>query len=482
VDASGNLFIAATWLDQVFKATPAGNFTLVAGNGTQGFGGDGGPAARAILSVPYGVAADSHGNVFIADSGNARIRRVDGVTGIITTVAGNYVSGQNSSGFSGDGGPATSAQFAGPWGVALDANGNLFIADSGNNRIRRVDAASGVVTTVAGNGDADFSGDGGAATGASLFAPFGVAVDARGNVLVADSGNSRVRRVDAATAIITTAAGDGNLGFSGDGGPATSADLVPWNVAVDSLGDLFIADNGSGRVRRVDASSGTINTVVGGGSGGDGGAATSAVLINPENVAVDSSGNLFIADTINRRVRQVDASTGIIGTVAGNGTAGTTAAGVLATNSSVGPEGVAVDTQGNVFIADGFVIHRVDAVTGIITTVAGDGNAGFSGDGGLATSASFDLAQAVAVDADDNLFIADMDNQRIRRVDGTTGIITTVAGSGAPNSSGLVPVGFSGDGGPATSAQLANPWAVALDAHGNLFIADELNYGNNILA
>ena len=206
----------------------------------------------------------------------------------------------------------------------------------------------------------------------------------------------------------------------------------PRNVAVDSLGNLFIADYEGARVRRVDASSGTINTVVGGGSGGDGGAATGAVLIYPENVAVDSSGNLFIADTINRRVRQVDASTGIIGTVAGNGTAGSTATGGPATNASVFPVGVAVDTQGNAFIADGYVIHRVDAVTGIITTVAGDGNSGFSGDGGPATSASFNLAQAVAVDAHDNLFIADLNNQRVRRVDGTTGIITTVAGNGGP--------------------------------------------------
>jgi sugar lactone lactonase YvrE len=338
-----------------------------------------------------------------------------------------------------------------------------------------VDAASGIITTVAGNGATGFSGDGGAATSASLFAPLGVAVDTLGNVFIADLDNSRIRRVDAKTGIITTVAGDGNLGFSGDGGPTTGANLVPLNVAVDSQDDLYIADYSGGRVHRVDALSGTINTVVGGGSGGDGSPATSVVLIYPEAVAVDSSGNLLIADTNNRRVRHIDSSTRIISTVAGNGTAGKSASGGAATNSSLQPIGVAVDTQGNVFIADGAVIHRVDAVTEIITTVAGKGNVGFSGDGGPATSASFIGAQAVAVDARDNLFIADMDNQRVRRVDGTTGIITTVAGSGAPNSSGLVPYGFSGDGGPATSAQLAQPRGVALDAHGNLFIADELN-------
>ena len=531
VDASGNIFIAATWLDEVFKADPAGNFTLVAGTGVQGFSGDGGPAANASLSVPSGVAVDTHGNLFIADSGNGRVRRVDAVTGVITTVAGSAselpgfsgnggpatsavmngpgsvavdaqgdlfivdggnqrvrrvdaatgiittvagsgvpnAAGQVAGGFSGNGGPATSARLAEPWGVALDAHGNLFIADTGNFRIRRVDAASGIITTVAGNGSSAFSGDGGPATSAGLVEPFGVVVDAQGNLFV---GNvTRVRRVDAATQTITTVAGDGNFVFSGNGGPATSASIFSIGVAVDTQDDVFIADKGSGRIRRVDGTSGIIDTVVGGGNGGDGGAATSAVLIYPTGAAADSSGNLFIADQFNFRVRRADAATGIITTLAGNGVQGISGdSGPAASASLYAPNAVAVDTQGNVFIADVSysVIRRVDVATGIITTVAGNGTPGFSGDGGPATSASMFAPYGVAVDAHENLFIADFENQRVRRVDGVSGTITTVAGNGQS--------GFSGNGGPATSAQLFQPDGVAVDAHGNLFIADGNNF------
>ena len=283
VDASGNIFIAATWLDEVFKADPAGNFTLVAGTGVQGFSGDGGPAANASLSVPSGVAVDTHGNLFIADSGNGRIRRVDAVTGVITTVAG---SASELPGFSGDGGPATSAVMNGPGSVALDAQGNLFIVDAGNQRVRRVDAATGIITTVAGSGVPNaagqvaggFSGDGGPATSAQLAEPWGVALDAHGNLFIADTGNHRIRRVDAASGIITTVAGNGTQTFSGDGGPATSAGLVePFSVVVDAQGNLFIGD--FDRVRRVDAATQTITTVAGDGNpgfSGDGGTATSA--------------------------------------------------------------------------------------------------------------------------------------------------------------------------------------------------------------
>ncbi len=526
VDTSGNLFIAATWQHQVFKADPAGNFTLVAGTGTQGFGGDGGPAANASLSAPDGVATDYHGNVFIADSGNSRVRRVDGVTGIITTVAGNYVPNQPSSGFSGDGGPATSASLSYPASVAVDAQGNIFIADLNSQRVRRVDGATGIITTVAGNGTSGFSGDGGLATSAQLSQPGGVALDAHGNLFISDLGNYRIRRVDAATGIITTVAGNGTartfggdggpatsaslaepLGIavdgqgnlfiadflrvrrvdaapqiittvagggngadSGDGGPATSASMACNGVAVDLQGDLFIADYGNRRVRRVDAASGNINTVVGGGSGGDGGADTSAVLIYPTGVAVDISGNLFITEREYLSVRRVDAATGIITTVAGNGTLADSGDGGPATNASLGaPFGVAVDAQGNVFIADAGneAVRRVDADTGIITTVAGNGVVGFGGDGWPATSGSMNYPVAVAVDAHDNLYIADSYNRRVRRVDGATGIITTAAGNGTS--------GSSGDGGPATSAELALPWGVAVDARGNLFIADVSN-------
>jgi sugar lactone lactonase YvrE len=523
VDTSGNVFIASVYMYQVFKVDNAGNIKVVAGNGADGYSGDGGAATSAELSYPMGVAIDTSGDLFIADFDNERIRRVDAATGIITTVAGNGTQG-----FSGDGGPATSATLNHPWGVAVDASGNLFIADVYNQRIRRVDASTGTITTVAGNGTAAYSGDGGAATSASLNYPYGVAVDASGNLFIADTGNARVRRVDAKTGIITTVAGDGNGAYSsGDGGPATSAGLSPSGVALDSSGNLFIAD-GNNRIRRVDAVTGVITTVAGNGTqgfSGDGGPATNASLNGAESVAVDSSGNLFIADrenqrvrrvaaataviatvagggsdgdggpatsafltntygvaedksrslfiadTQNSRIRRVDATTGIITTVAGNGTYGDSGDGGAATNASLDyPEGVAVDMAGNLFIADygNFVVRRVDGVSGVITTVAGSGNYGYSGDGGPATSASLENPTDVAVDEWGNLFIADVYNQRVRRVDASTGIITTVAGNGTP--------GYSGDGGPATSASLYHPSGVAVDAYGNLFIADSLNY------
>jgi sugar lactone lactonase YvrE len=319
--------------------------------------------------------------------------------GIVTTVAGG-----GNFGHAGDGGPATSASLNFPSGVAVDASGNLYVADANNNRVRKVDQ-NGVITTVAGNGNPADYGDGGAATNAFLHSPSGVAVDASGNLFIADTFNARVRKVDG-NGIITTV-----VAFSR---------LETYSVAVDASGGLFIADYFNNRVWKSDAigsvtafaGDGYINPGNGWGRySGDGGAATNASLSGPTGVAVDASGNVFIADTYNFRVRMVDES-------------------------------------------------------GIIDTVAGDGHIGQSGDSGAATNAKVDLAFGVALDGDGNLFIADRDDNRIRRV-GADGIITTVAGNGAG--------GYSGDGGAAVDASLFRPWAVAVDSSGNLFIADTGN-------
>jgi sugar lactone lactonase YvrE len=445
-DNLGNLFIVAQSANRVYKVDASGVLTIAAGNGVGGFSGDGGPATSANLASPSGIAVDASGNLFIADQSNGRIRRVDAATGVINTVAGN-----GGFSFSGDGGPATSASLYFPTGIAVDSSGNLFIADTFNNRVREVAASTGFINTVAGNGIATFSGDGGPATSASLSGPIGVAVDSSGNLFIADTNNQRIREV--AAGVINTVAGNGIATFSGDGGPATSASLLyPYGVAVDASGNLFIADTDNERIREVAA--GVINTVAGNGTagfGGDSGPATSASLNYPYGLAVDASGNLFIADTSNNFIREVAASTGIINTVAGNGTQLFGGDGSPATSASLNsPEELTLDGSGNLFISDGRNnrIRRVDASTSIITTVAGGGPCCALGDGGPATSANLNLGNAagVAVDTSGNVFIADSNNQRIREVAALTGIITTVAG-------GALCCAL-GDGGPATSAYL----------------------------
>jgi sugar lactone lactonase YvrE len=279
---------------------PNNIITTAAGKGSLGYTGDGGAATNAFMHYPFGAVVDSSGNLYIADTYNQRIREV-GTSGIITTVAGN-----GGAGYSGDGGAATNASLYYPRGVAVDASGNVYIADYYNNGIRKV-GTNGIITTVAGNGTAGYSGDGGAATNASLHYPFGVAVDAAGSVYIADAANQRIRKVGGG-GIITTVAGKGTVGFSGDGGAATNASLYyPSGMALDAAGNLYIADYYNNRIRRVDTN-GIITTVAGNGSAsyaGDGGAATNAGLNLPYGVAVDSFGNLYVADTYNERIREV---------------------------------------------------------------------------------------------------------------------------------------------------------------------------------
>jgi len=365
--------------------------------------------------------------------------------GDISTIAGTGTGG-----FSGDGAAATSAQLYNPYGVAVDGGGNVFIADSSNHRVRRVDGGTGLISTIAGTGTPGFSGDGAAATSAQLYYPLGVAVDGGGNVFIADTANHRIRRVDAGTGLISTIAGTGTFGFSGDGAAATSAQLYnPYGVAVDGVGNVFIADTYNHRVRRVDAGTGLISTFAGttAGFSGDGAAATSAQLWYPAGVAVDGAGNVFIADTSNHRVRRVDAGSGLISTFAGNGTFGFSGDGAAATGAQLNlPYGVGVDGGGNVFIADydNHRVRRVDAVTGFISTIAGTGTGGFSGDGGAATGAQLYYPRGVAVDGAGNVYIADTDNHRIRRVDAdlyvaTVGLVDPSAGLWSlRNGSGVV--------------------------------------------
>ncbi len=356
-------------------AAAPGDISTVAGNGTQGFSGDGSAATSASLNKPMGTFVDGFGNVYTAEFGNHRIRKVD-TSGIISTVAGNGTAG-----FAGDGGPATSASLNGPRDVFVDGLGNIYIADETNHRIRKVDT-SGIISTVAGNGTQGFSGDGGPATSASLNNPRGVFVDVSGNIYIGDTNNHRIRKVDT-SGIINTVAGNGTFAFSGDGGPATSASLnVPFGVFVDGSGNIYIADQNNHRIRKVDTS-GIISTVAGNGTAGfsgDGGPATSASLNNPLGVFVDGLGNIYTAEFVNHRIRKVDAA-GNISTVAGNGAAGSSGDGGQATNASLnGPHGVFVDVSGNIYIGD-TNNHRIRKVEGpvpvslpdtSISTIIGD--------------------------------------------------------------------------------------------------------------
>jgi sugar lactone lactonase YvrE len=306
VDAAGNIYIADSANNRIRKVSPGGIISTVAGNGIQGFAGDGGLATSAELAMPSGVAVDGAGNIYIADSANWRIRKVS-PSGVITTVAGGGGSAfWFGGGAPGDGGPATSATLSNPQGVAVDAAGNLYIADSQDYAIRMVNV-SGTINTVAGNGSPGSSGDGGPATSAQIGYVAGLTVDAGGNIYIGDHDNNRVRKITP-NGIITTVAGNGSNGFSGDGGPATDAQFSgPQGVSVDRVGNLYLGDWGNQRIRKV-TPSGTVTTVAGNGTpgfAGDGGPATNAELAGPVGVAVDASGNVYIADFGNNRIRKI---------------------------------------------------------------------------------------------------------------------------------------------------------------------------------
>lgn len=359
---------------------PAQTITTIAGTGVAGFSGDGGSALSADLFSPVLVTLDASGNIFFADNRNHRIRKIDAVTGVITTIAGSGPVGPGPGGFGGDGGLATNAVLNFPNKVTFDLAGNLFVADNANHRIRRIDAITGAITTIAGTGVAGFSGDGGLATNAELFGPVSVLIQSNGDILITDQRNHRIRKIDAVSNIITTIAGSGPTGpgpgsFNGDGGLATNALLFhPGDMIFDAQGNLLFTDMSNNRIRKIDVATGIITTIAGtgpsdvsgGAFGGDGGLALNAQFFFPTALARDAIGNLFVTDHFNNRVRMINTA-GIITTVAGSG-----------------PTGIGVG--------------------------------GFGGDGGPTTSAFLHQPNGVAIDALGRLLIADQENQRIRIV------------------------------------------------------------------
>jgi len=600
VDGAGNVYVADALNHRIRRIDPDGTIETFAGTGASGYGGDGDPATQARLNWPNGVAVDTVGNVYVADYGNNRIRRIR-ADGTIETFAG---AGQPGS--TGDGGLATQARLNWPTGVAVDTAGNVYVAEYVGNRIRRI-RADGMIETFAGTGQSGSSGDGGPATEAQINRPFGLAVDASGNMYIADQDNHRIRRI-APDGIMDTVAGTGSAGAGGDGGRATEAALNrPVGVAVDAAGRVYVADAGNNRVRRF-APGEIIETIAGTGSagfGGDGGPAELAQLDDPFGVAVDAGGNVFVADADNHRIRVLDApaddhgdapacatvlqlgapvpgeietnddadwfrlelseaasvalyTTGDVDTVGSlRGESGTQIASDddggdgsnfhiesdlatgayyirvvpyehpsvqgLAQTSEFGGGLYTLHTRrfadvplresggetvrlwgtatggwtldratdapfasgGDVVASDGVrftlilgsggvwtaspAVEMCEAsLAGTIRTLGGTaGLAGFSGDGGFAVNARLDGPFDVAVDAAGNVFVAELFNHSIRRI-GPDGIIATFAGTGA--------AGFSGDGGPATAADLDSPVGVAVDAAGYVYVADRLNH------
>ena len=491
-DAFGNYYIASNGSvnnppeSRVFKVNSSGTLTLFAGNGFQGYSGDGGPALQAELNYPSGVAADSFGNVYIADTNNCVIRKVDS-SGTITTFAGT----PNVCNFGGDGGFATSAYLSYPNGVAVDSYGNVYIADTNNFRIREVTISNGEINTVAGGYNCTSGGaacgDGGPAIGAGVSYVYSLALDGSNNIYITDYYNYSIREFSVG-GNINTVAGNGTWCGSGgaacgDGGAATSAELSHvLAVAVDSPGNIFIADRDNYSVREVTVSNHIINTVAGGYNCylgglacGDGGAATSAGLSQVYGLAVDTSDDIFIADYSNYGIREVTNTNGTtkpvsgnINTVAGDGTFSFAGNGVPPLNASLyQPSGVTSDSSGNIYIADqtNEVVREVNATTGNITTIAGTpGVFGYFGDGGEATAAELYYPNKVAV-YEGNVYIADTFNCVIRLVD-TSGTIATFAGVPQECGPGT-------DGGPATSSKLYYPYGVAVDSSGNVYIADQ---------
>ncbi|WP_179638913.1 NHL domain-containing protein [Tunturibacter empetritectus] len=303
-DSAGNLYFAETGNHVIRKVDTNGNLTTIAGTGTQGFSGDTGPATSATLDSPQGLALDSANNLYIADTHNHRIRRLNLTTGFITTIAGT------TSGFSGDGAPALSAQLNLPTALAIDASGNLYLADTANHRIRRIDASTGLITTIAGTGTQGYSGDGAAVLSAAIDSPTGIAIDPSGNLYLADTHNHRIRKITSSTGLITTIAGTGLPGFSGDSASASAATLaLPHGLTADASGNLYLADTANHRIRRIDASTGLITTVVGDGTqtfSGDNGPPTAASLDSPTATSLSPASSLTLSDTGNQRIRQVE--------------------------------------------------------------------------------------------------------------------------------------------------------------------------------
>jgi sugar lactone lactonase YvrE len=505
IDGKGNIFIADSFGDRIRRVgSGTGKITTVAGVGQYGYNGENIKATTTAMGFPRGLVVNAAGEFWYSDPGNNRVRMVNS-SGNVNTVAGNGFAG-----YSGDGGPATSAQVNQPNGLALDGSGNLYFSDAGNNAVRMVDS-SGNIHTIAGTGTAGFSGDGGPATSANLNSPHGLAFDTTGNLYIVDALNNRVRIVTGlgtGTVTINTYAGTGGTAENGDGGLATSASVgFPRGVLVTN-GTLYISTAGQARIRAVNLTSQIISTVAGSTTGydGDGNPPLNSMFVTPTGLMMDSKGELLVVDTGNDRVRKLNATDTSVSTSIG----GYVGDGGVATNGCLNsPENVAFDPSGNFYVVEGNGNRVREISGGNISTLAGTGVTGYSGDSGAATAAKINSPMGVAADPFGNIYIADNGNNVIRVVN--SGNITTFdqdptiknlaslttdsagnvysvdtgacvvreitpAGSSTIVAGILNGCGYNADGISATTAQLSQPYGVALDSAGNIYIGDA---GNN---
>ncbi|MBT6296889.1 MAG: hypothetical protein HOJ14_10055 [Nitrospina sp.] len=531
VDKKGNLYISDRSNDRIRVVDKKGVIRTYAGSGVAGFQGDAGPALKAQLDKPFGIALDETKNLYIADRNNNRVRKVS-PDGIITTVAGD-----GGFFFMGDNGPAYRASVAAPTGVALDSKGNLYIADRNNNRVRVVDRM-GMIRTVVGTGQQDYNGDSEVARETNLYLPFGLTVDSNDNLLVIDRSHYRIRRIDPKSGQVETVAGNGVKLFAGDGGPATGATLsFPHGMSVDKKDNLIFSDKGHFRIRKI-TPDGIINTIGGNGLRGNVGDNIPALEANFYNVTTivqnpkgdmfmaspsgfvslirrfdskgiihdfidtanpkyrkaiskskykglvqkgavatitqfsdivfDPNGNLFTSDRLNHQIRKIDTE-GNVSTIAGTGDSDHYGDNGPALEAAFrDPNALASDSEGNIYIADtaNNLIRKIDT-NGIVTTFAGNGEHSDSGDGGPALKASIRSMDDIEFNPAGELHILGTNTHKVRKIT-KDGKIMTVAGKGY--------AGFFGDGGSATKAMLKNPAAISFDSKGNMYIAD---MGNN---
>jgi sugar lactone lactonase YvrE len=554
VDQQNNAYIADSEKNQIIKMDASGKLTTFAGTGTAGYAGDGGKAVEAQLYYPTKVIVDKVGNVYVSEGKNHTVRKID-VGGIITTIAGTGVAG-----FSGDGGSGKLAQLKAPWSLVLDNAGNLYIADAGNYRLRKVDP-NGIISTILGTGSKGYAGDGGSAISAQTGWIEDLAIDSQNALYLADLDHHYVRKINNLS-MVNAFAGRGTTGYAGDGGTATLATLnAPSALAVDFADNLYIGEEGNATIRKITTNlrqgltirlagsgSGKITAPSGGGVGidcgshcidyyltgetinltaipesgstfmgwggdcsgsrnpftitldisktciaafdvpaqtvaqgqtytiagngtsgfsGDGGSAVQAQLRFPAGLAMDAQNRLYVADALNNRIRRLE--NGILTTFAGSGTYGFSGDGGSAINAQFkNPAALSISNDGSILVAD-YGNHRIRKIdpSGLISTIAGMGEFGFSGDNGSANVAQLNFPQGVAIDRTGNVYIADTNNHRIRRVE-TSGRITTFAGIGT--------AGFAGDGDFAALSQLNQPTSVRINSVGEIFIADSGNH------